>query len=95
MDGCICPESHLPPGTPRQTADSLSPPITVVDLAFPKKSMSLLNQWDLEDYVKLCKTGKVAQIEMQVRFSLLSLTDKRTGKGIGVAQCDWLVCTGP
>lgn len=80
--------SREPPSSRDTKANCRQPahPIPVVNLALPKKSMSLLNQWDLEDFVKLCKTGKVTQIEMQVRFSLLSLTDKLTGKGIGVAQ---------
>lgn len=82
---------HLSRETPssrdtKANCRQLAHPILVVDLALPKKSRSLLNQWDLEDYVKLCKTGKVAQIEMQVCFSLLSLTDRLTGKGIGVAR---------
>lgn len=91
--------SREPPSSRDTKANcrQLAHPIPVVDLALPKKSMSLLNQWDLEDYAKLCKMGKVAQIEMQVRFSLLSLTDKLAEKGIGVArwQCAWLGCTGP
>ena len=88
------PLSREPPSSRDTKANcrQLAHPILVVDLALPKKSMGLLNQWDLEDYAKLCKTGKVAQIEMQVHFSLLSLTNKFMGKGIGVAR---LRCTRP